>query len=124
METNKDNKEETKQEEKPSIVLKQSEFETLVNKAKAHIASVKEQVLKYTGKINHNPYLWLKTRGFTKAEEMIANIETYKQSDVVATLTALLSIKAEAPLVINPPIMDRKELNDKIEKEKEAKKKL
>lgn len=108
---------------KPTVETKQEEsLETLISKAKVHILNVKEQVLKYTGKVGYNPYVWLKDKGFTKAELMITNPEVFSNIDLKIHLTSILSIKAEPPTIIPPPILDRQELNEKFLKEREIRK--
>lgn len=123
-------KEETKEvnklEKLKESVLKetpQQQIEILINKAKAHITSVKEFVLKYHGKPNYNPYTWLRDKGFTAAETMLKNPGLFNSSDVITILNKVLQVKAEPPVVMHEPIMERAELNKQIEKDKENKKK-
>lgn len=112
--------ESTKSEVENKPEPKPEDISILINKATVHINNVKEYVLKWTGKPNHNPYLWLKNKGFTLAESMVKNPENYKPIDLKITLTNILSIKAEAPLVMSSSIIDRKELNAELEAKKQV----
>lgn len=90
-------KEETKQETKESL-------KDLLFRAEEHVKEVKSNVLKYTGKVGYNPFVWLRDNNFSLAETILKDPGFYDESTIRTILTRVLNTKAQPPVAFNPVI--------------------
>lgn len=101
---------ETNKEENKEKEISKTDIKLLLVKAKNHIDSVKAELLKYAGKVGHNPYLWLKINNLTLAEEILKSPQSFEDATIINILTKVLNTKAEQPIMNSPIIPTTKEL--------------
>ena len=85
------------------------DLKTLCYKAVDHIKNVKSEVLKYSGKIGYNPFIWLRDKHFVLAQQMIDYPASFAEIDIRTTLLKVINTKAEPPIAMPVTILSVKE---------------